>query len=106
MATRSDQQNGGRYQKGGTSEVVNGGIRWWERRIYKKSPTDIKYTIPRRYQHRPDLLAYDLYGKASMQWFILQYNTIIDIMDEFVEGAEIYLPTTARLYGEILSSSK
>lgn len=102
---RSDQQRTSRYAKGGTSEVSGDRIKYWERKIFQTSPTDIPFTITSRYNLRPDLLAADLYGKDSLMWFVLQYNNIVDPVTEFVEGAQIVLPTRKRLYSELLSSA-
>ena len=102
---RSDQQRGGRYVQGGTVEVKGTKLGWWERRTYERSPTDIVYTITANYAHRPDLLAYDLYGRTTLQWFVLQYNNVADVYVDFTEGTTIVLPTRARLLGELLSKS-
>lgn len=105
MATqvRSDQQIGGRYVQGGEVTLKGKRLGWWERKIYEKSPTDIPFTITALYSRRPDKLAYELYGKASLQWFIMQYNNVVDINVDFVTGTKIVLPTKARLFSELLS---
>lgn len=100
---RSDQQPNGRYVQGGTVQLRGPRLGWWERRLYTKSPTDIAYTITANYAHRPDLLAFDLYGRAALQWFIMQYNNISDLYEDFNEGTVIILPTRGRLYGELLA---
>lgn len=102
---RSDQQRGGRFVQGGKAEVKGKRLGWWERVVYEKSPTDITYTITAKYAQRPDLLAFDLYGRATLQWFIMQYNTVSDVYEDFTEGTVITLPTRSRLFGELLSKS-
>jgi hypothetical protein len=102
---RSDQQRGGRYVQGGTVELKGNKIGWWERKLFERSPTDIMYTITAKYANRPDLLAFDLYGRATMQWFIMQYNNVSDLYTDFNEGTIITLPTRGRLFGELLSKS-
>lgn len=102
---RSDQQRGGRYVQGGTVELKGDKIGWWERRLYARSPTDITYTVTAKYANRPDLLAFDLYGRANLQWFIMQYNNVVDIYTDFNEGTSLVLPTRGRLFGELLSKS-
>lgn len=105
MATqRSDQKRSGRYVQGGTVTLEAGNrIGWWERKILPKSTSDIPFTITPKYAHRPDRLAYDIYGRADLQWFVLQYNNVVDLYIDFVVGKEIVLPTKARLFGELLS---
>lgn len=102
---RSDQQRGGRMVQGGSVDLIGNRLGWWERKLLPRSPTDITYTITAKYAHRPDLLAYDLYGRASLQWFVMQYNNVVDLYDDFGEGVEVILPTRARLFGELLSKS-
>jgi len=59
-----------------------------------KQPDDILYTIEVQYTHRPDLLAYDLYGDKDLWWVFAQRNmdTIKDPIYDFEAGTEIYLP--------------
>jgi hypothetical protein len=102
---RSDQQRGGRYVQGGTVELKGNKIGWWERKLFEKSPTDVVYNVTAKYANRPDLLAFDLYGRANLQWFVMQYNNISDLYQDFNEGTTIVLPTRGRLYGELLSKS-
>lgn len=102
---RSDQQNSGRFVQGGVVAINGNKLGWWERTIYSKSPTDITYVITAKYASRPDLLAFDLYGRAALQWFILQYNNVSDVFVDFTEGTSILLPTRSRLFGELLSKS-
>lgn len=107
MATfqRSDRQAGSRYVTGGTVDVKGNKLGWWERKKFPTSQTDVEYIITAKYAHRPDLLAFDLYGKPSLQWFIMQYNNIVDLYDDFNEGKRLLLPTKSRLFGELLSNS-
>lgn len=55
---------------------------------------DILYTIGPQYTHRPDLLAYDLYGDAALWWVFIQRNLDVlqDPIFDFVPGTQIYLP--------------
>lgn len=102
---RSDLQRDGRYRQGGTSSIRGGKISWWERKSFARSPTDVTYVVTAKYANRPDLLAFDVYGRANMQWFIMQYNNVSDLYTDFNEGAVISLPTRGRLFGELLSGS-
>lgn len=105
MAFARSDQNASRYARGGATAVKGNKLGWWERKVYKRSPTDIPLTISPRYHQRPDLLAADLYGNDNLMWFVLQYNAIVDTHTEFVQNAQIILPTRTRLYTELLSVS-
>lgn len=103
---RSDQQSTGRYVQGGKAQVRGDKLGWWEPVKFPKSQSDVPFTITRRYVGRPDLLAYDVYGSANLQWFILQYNAVLDLFNDFGEGKVILLPTKARLFGDLLTKSR
>lgn len=103
---KSNEQSSGRYVHGGRVEIKGNRLGWWDRVIFKRAATDIIYTISAKYRYRPDLLAYDLYGSSKLQWFIMQYNNVSDLFEDFAEGTEITLPTKSRLFSELLSRSR
>ena len=39
-----------------------------------KESDDVLYTIQPQYTHRPDLLAYDVYGDSKLWWVFAQRN--------------------------------
>ena len=55
---------------------------------------DVKYIIENQYKHRPDLLAYDLYGDSKLWWvFSVRNRTVIrDPIYDFEPGTEIFCP--------------
>lgn len=57
-------------------------------------PDDPIYTIEPQYTHRPDLLAFDLYGTPKLWWVFIQrnMNVLQDPIFDFVPGVKIYLP--------------
>lgn len=103
MPQRSDAQRDSRYVQGGLSEKRNNRIGWWDRYPLPRSADDIALTITPTYNRRPELLAYDVYGKTSLGWLVLSYNNISDINEEFVTGAQIVLPSVRRVVTEILT---
>jgi hypothetical protein len=60
---------------------------------------DIPYVIEVQYTHRPDLLAYDLYGDQNLWWVFAQrnINTLKDPVFDFEAGTQIYLPKGGNL---------
>lgn len=102
MKKSTDVPNG-RYSQGGSTEVVGNRIGWWERKNFPKSTMDVSIVITKRYAHRPDLVAYDMYGKTTLMWVVLQYNAILDVMEDFTEGTVITLPSRSRLFSELLT---
>tara|TARA_A200000159_G_scaffold164925_1_gene197483 strand:+ start:4908 stop:5201 length:294 start_codon:yes stop_codon:yes gene_type:complete len=60
---------------------------------------DSLYTIEPQYTHRPDLLAYDMYGDKNLWWIFAQRNldVIEDPVYDMVPGLQIYLPEPSRV---------
>jgi hypothetical protein len=60
---------------------------------------DFRYVIENQYRHRPDLLAYDLYGDAKLWWVFVQRNmsVIKDPIYDFEPGVTIFLPKKSNL---------
>jgi len=68
-------------------------------RPISKLASDIVYTIDATYNHRPDMLAYDLYGSSRLWWVFAARNpnTLINPLFDFVAGTVIYLPEKSTL---------
>jgi hypothetical protein len=60
---------------------------------------DFKYVLENQYRHRPDLLAYDLYGDPKLWWVFVQRNmdVIKDPIYDFEPGIVIYIPKKTNL---------
>ncbi len=60
---------------------------------------DFLYSIETQYKHRPDLLAYDLYGIANLWWVFVQRNMEVlkDPIYDFEPGTTIYCPKKSNL---------
>jgi hypothetical protein len=60
---------------------------------------DFVYVIENQYKHRPDLLAYDLYGNPRLWWVFIQrnMNVIKDPIYDFIPGISIFLPKKSNL---------
>lgn len=50
--------------------------------------------IKSKYQHRPDMLAYELYGNSKLWWVFAMFNQdkLNDPIMDFVGGLEIQVP--------------
>ena len=60
---------------------------------------DFKYVIENQYRHRPDLLAFDLYGDPKLWWVFVQRNmdVIKDCISDFEPGTVIFIPKKSNL---------
>lgn len=63
-------------------------------RAIPKKTDDVYFDINQVYQYRPDLLAFDLYGRSELWWVFYQRNpnTLTAPPWDFVPGRSIYLP--------------
>ena len=61
---------------------------------------DYLYTVEPQYNHRPDLLAYDLYDDPKLWWVFAQRN--MDVMEDpiydLTAGKQIYLPQKEKVF--------
>ncbi len=60
-----------------------------------KLASDVLYIVPKVYEFRPDMLAYDLYNDARLWWVFSERNPNklgYDPYFDFVAGIEIYIP--------------
>lgn len=65
--------------------------------VYRTIPAeadDVLFTVTKTYEHRPDLLAYDLYRDVNLWWvFSVRNKTILkDPIFDLEAGIKIYLP--------------
>lgn len=60
---------------------------------------DFLYKIEPQYTHRPDLLAFDLYGTSKLWWVFAQRNMDVlkDPVFDMEPGVEIFLPKSSEL---------
>lgn len=97
MAIRKSVLNtSGRYVQGGITTQHPNRMGWWERTVTPQNDNDVFMEIPSIANKRPDILAFNYFGKANMAWLILQYNNIVDINVEFVTGKKIRLPSNSQ----------
>ncbi len=72
-------------------------------RPISKYKDDVLYVIDKIYEHRPDLLAYDLYKDSSLWWVFAQRNpnVIKDPLFDFRAGVTIYIPKKTTLQKDL-----
>ena len=77
-----------------TSQVEDNYLGTMNNRSIPKQADDQQFTITITYQHRPDLLAQDLYDDPGLWWVFAQRNmdVIKDPVYDMIAGTEIYLP--------------
>ncbi|VOH56139.1 hypothetical protein MIJ3_00396 [Pseudomonas phage vB_PaeM_MIJ3] len=75
----------------------------WVPRKILPNITDELIVIAPKYDQRPDLLSYDLYGTEELWWVFAVRNMdeLIDPIYDFIAGKSIYAPTIESLEGII-----
>ena len=68
-------------------------------RSIPKLASDVLYIVPKVYEFRPDMLAYDLYNNPKLWWVFASRNpnTLADPFFDFITGTSIYLPENSTL---------
>lgn len=77
-----------------TTEQTNGYLDVVTFRDIPSQTDDILFTVTKNYEHRPDLLAYELYGDVGLWWvFAVRNKSIIkDPVFDLNAGLKIHLP--------------
>jgi len=96
-----------RYVQGGDTEEYDKRLGWWERDLdtLLKSDTDNIIFISSEFDRRPDLFAAEYFGRSDLMWIVLQFNSIVDINEEFIAGKEIKLPVPDRVAFDFLNKN-
>ncbi len=103
----SMRKKNSRMLQGGTTEVYKDRLGWYEKRtdIEKDQYDDRVFTITKKYEFKPWLVAKVLLDREDLEWLVLEYNDIVDIMEEFVVGREIRVPSKNRTDFSIITKS-
>lgn len=96
-AKSSVTRKNSRYVLGGLTEISPGFLQWWNKNFLTNDSTDIYYTLEKKFEQRPDLLANAFYDDPYLWWVIPQYNTVLDFNTEFLEGLVLRVPTKTRV---------
>lgn len=83
----------------GITQSRNGFIDLYRHRGIPKSNDDRTIKLAKKYEHRPDLLSYDLYGTPEFWWIfcVRNPNLIRDVIWDFVAGIDITVPSDKHL---------
>jgi Base plate wedge protein 53 len=83
-----------------TNNYVNY-LDYWSGSYILPNVNDTQIVIDPLFNHRPDLLAYQLYGATQLLWVFMLRNPdkIKDPIYDFVSGLQIYVPSKDVLLG-------
>lgn len=65
-----------------------------DNRSISKLETDVYWEVTSKYNHRPDLLAFDIYGDSKLWWVFASRNPnkLMDPVFDLISGVKIYIP--------------
>jgi hypothetical protein len=71
----------------------------WKKRNIPASADDQLITLEAKYEGRPDLLSYDLYGTPRLWWVFAVRNMdlLVDPIEDMKAGITIFAPTKDRI---------
>lgn len=83
-----------------TTTIKNNELGFLNIRPVSAEDDDHVYIIEMQYRHRPDLLAYDLYGNSKLWWVFMHRNmdVITDPIYDFEPGVKIFVPKKTKLF--------
>lgn len=86
-----------------TTTIENNYLSYLTIRPVAAEDDDFLYKIEPQYTHRPDLLAFDLYGTPRLWWVFTQrnMNVIKDPVYDFIPGVEIFIPKKSKLFASL-----
>lgn len=81
------------------TEVVDGYLDVISFRDVPPQTDDVLWEVTKKYENRPDLLAYELYNDVNLWWVFAVRNpsVIKDPVFDLTAGKKIYLPKTSTL---------
>jgi len=91
MASNSKVKDTSQYSQ---TPIKNFYLDLWVPIQVSSSPYDTMITIPPAFNQRPDLLSQQQYGTPELWWVFTLRNPdlIIDPINDFVAGLQIYVP--------------
>lgn len=80
---------------------TTGYLGYWAPPSLAPDPNDVLIQLTSRYERRPDLLSFDLYGTPNLWWTFAMVNpdTLRDPINDMVTGLQIYVPSKTSLSG-------
>jgi hypothetical protein len=97
MEKNSTLVSSSRYVSGGTAEVNQTAIEWWDRASLQTHGDDITYIVEKKFEGRIDQIAATFLGEPRHWWIIAMSNNILDPTNEIREGVRLFIPTRERV---------
>lgn len=94
--TNSTRVRISRYVSGGTTEVGQTALEWWDRNFFVSNADDTNYVVEKKFEGRLDLIAAVFLGEPRYWWLIAMHNNILDPFNEVLEGTVLYIPSAER----------
>jgi len=71
----------------------------WKKRNIPAQSDDLLITVEAKYEGRPDLLSFDLYGTPRLWWVfsVRNIDLFVDPIEDLKAGMQLFAPTKDRI---------
>jgi hypothetical protein len=76
----------------------------WLREAYEQRDDDIFFDVGPEHEHRPDLIAQEVYGSSWLYWIVAFAGGMTDAFAETYIGLKLRLPSHEHVFGTILQN--
>lgn len=97
MSANSVLNRTSRYVSGGTTEISDTAIEWFERTSIPFAADDTVFVITESLQGRLDMVAKIFLDDPKLWWVIAMHNNILDVNFEVSTGVIISIPSKERV---------
>jgi hypothetical protein len=87
-----------RYAVGGTTEYNSVGTGFWTRETLPRRADDSFVVLTEQTAKRLGIVSHQFFGRDTLAWLILQYNNIIEPVEELYPGRVLAIPNPSRIF--------
>lgn len=87
-----------RYAIGGSTETNSVGTGFWTRSTLPRREDDSFVVLTEHTAKRLNIISHQFFGRDTLSWLILQYNDIIDPVEELYPGRVLSIPNPSRIF--------
>lgn len=94
----TEQHKKTRYSIGGTTEMNSVGVGFWSRSTLPQRDDDSFVVLTEHTAKHLNIVSQQFFGRDTLAWLIMQYNNIIDPVEELYPGRVLAIPNPSRIF--------